>query len=180
MPGRNAILAACGVMVFGVLAGLAVDQATAAAIMSALKQQLSGVHFSFAGIFLNNLASTAAMALGGFLFAVPSALLGFMNFLAIGAAWQVVSASHPPLYFFALILPHGILEIPAIVFALSAAFTLAGGAFRQVFQKKVGHLHAAFVRFVKTYLLLVVPLLAAAALIETYVTPGIVRRVTGG
>jgi uncharacterized membrane protein SpoIIM required for sporulation len=180
MPGRKAVIAALITLALGIVCGVLMDRKLALTAMDALRKHLSGIQFSFPGIFLNNLESALAIAAGGFFFAVPSVALAFVNFLAIGVSWQVITADHSPLYFFALIAPHGILEIPAIVIALAAAFTLAGGAFRQVFRKQAGKFHPAFVRFLRTYAFVVVPLLVAAAFVETNVTPAIFRRVTGG
>lgn len=65
------------------------------------------------------------------------------------------------------LLPHGVLE-------LGALFLAAGSTFYYRRLRKTGHFTWAGV--MRTYLLLVLPLLVLAALIETFVTPLLIYR----
>ncbi|HBX24448.1 MAG TPA: hypothetical protein DEF34_12585 [Desulfotomaculum sp.] len=65
------------------------------------------------------------------------------------------------------LLPHGILELGALFLAAGASFY-----FRRL--RKTGHFNWAGV--IRTYLVVVLPLLVVAALIETFITPIIIYR----
>jgi uncharacterized membrane protein SpoIIM required for sporulation/ABC-type transport system involved in multi-copper enzyme maturation permease subunit len=137
--------------------------------------------FSASSVFTHNLrslllaAGLAIFTFGSFavvLLMAPIAILGFM-------AAQVGIAGYNPVLFLAVfVLPHGILELPAATLATAAALRLGlsvvapppGMAVSQNWLQALAH-------FIKLFLLVVVPLLALAAVVEIYVTPALVVAV---
>jgi uncharacterized membrane protein SpoIIM required for sporulation/ABC-type transport system involved in multi-copper enzyme maturation permease subunit len=88
---------------------------------------------------------------------------------------------NPVVFLGAFILPHGIIELPAVV--LATAFSLRVGA--SVMAPPPGFsvsesLLLAVADFLKIFFLLVVPMLLVAAFIEVTITPQVVMRFFGG
>jgi len=95
---------------------------------------------------------------------------------------QVAHLGYNPLLFFAaFVLPHGLLELPAATIATALAVRM-GAAFMSPAQGMTvgeGWLRAV-ADFAKVFVVLIVPLLALAAVIEIYVTPVVVIWAFGG
>jgi len=134
--------------------------------------------FSVSGVstvwFHNLRAIALATLLGLFTFVVIGVLLLALPFALIGYfAASVVTIGISPLAFLtAFVLPHGILEIPAIVLAGGAALrlgaTLAAPAKGRTMSEALLESLADWARIL---LALVLPLLLVAAALEIFVTP---------
>jgi uncharacterized membrane protein SpoIIM required for sporulation len=104
----------------------------------------------------------------------PITIIGFL------AAQMTLSGQNPLLFLATFILPHGIVELPAAILATAAAVRLGisivlpppGMTVSQSWLQALAH-------FCKLFVLVVLPLLAAAALIEAYITPQLVLAVYG-
>lgn len=126
-------------------------------------------------IFLNNAIKALAVIVLGFLFGIFPILFILINGQMIGvivavtaqqAGWGVVLAG---------LLPHGILELPAIIIAASYGIWLGVCMYRRVrFARPFGN---SFRHAIGQYFRWVLPLLLAAALIETFITPAIMQLV---
>jgi len=139
--------------------------------------------FSVSGVFLNNLRSLVlAGLLAIFSFGVlalvllmaPLALVGFF-------AAQAASLGYSPLVFVAaFILPHGVIELPAAVIATAFALRVGAALVSPPAGLDVGQgFLLVLADFAKIFLLLVVPLLLVAAVVEVHVTPLVVLAVYG-
>ncbi|MBQ3497253.1 MAG: stage II sporulation protein M [Oscillospiraceae bacterium] len=131
---------------------------------------------SVSGLFANNVLVAAWSVLYGFLpFIFLSALpLGSNAYILGSFGAYYVSAGLSPLSFAAGILPHGIFELTALVFACALGIHLCRELTRFIFAKPCGRPFSQTVRCaLRAYLLVCVPLMGIAALIETYVTPHI-------
>jgi len=74
-------------------------------------------------------------------------------------------------YFLAGVLPHGVIEIPALLIGEAAAMAFGVSLFFGIFRKnEPGYLAASFKKNLR-YLLIAMALMVPAALIETFVTP---------
>lgn len=78
-------------------------------------------------------------------------------------------------YLLAGILPHGIFELPALMIGEAAALSSGFAVMQAAFSKEKRNLLRANLRQNAQYLALSIILLLPAALIETYVTPMLVR-----
>lgn len=125
----------------------------------------------FTIILANNLiAISFAFFLSPLFCLVPIFSLA-VNGLLIGIVGSVVIEQESFLYLAAGILPHGIIEIPALLIALSAALNFGFTTIKGLFKKETrGMIFPAFITNIK-YLALAGVLLVPAAFIETFVTP---------
>lgn len=128
-------------------------------------------------LFLNNLRAAALSALYGlipFLF-LPALPLG-INAMVIGlfAAYYVQNGMSL-LTFLAGVLPHGIFELPALVLGIALGLCLCRGLTDYVRKNTKGVMVPLFQNLLRVFAFWIVPLLAAAAILETYVTPIILQ-----
>jgi uncharacterized membrane protein SpoIIM required for sporulation/ABC-type transport system involved in multi-copper enzyme maturation permease subunit len=135
-------------------------------------------------IFLNNLR---VMVLAGlisiFSFGSLTLLLTLINMGLVGfLITEIVMLGYNPWLFIAtFILPHGILEIPAILIGMTFALRIGAGLVSPPKGLDVGQgLLLTGANFIKILVFLVIPLLLVAAFIEANVTPEIVLAVYGG
>ena len=123
-----------------------------------------------------------ATILGVFTFGVMGLIVLMLPFILIGYfTVTAVRAGIPPgLFLTAFVLPHGILEIPAIALAGAAILrlgaTLSTPAENRTISEALLH---SFADWVKVMLILVLPMLLGAAILEIFVTPGIALRIFG-
>ncbi|MFT7615677.1 MAG: stage II sporulation protein M [Candidatus Woesearchaeota archaeon] len=111
----------------------------------------------FFAIFLHNIQASAILFFGGIFFAFPTVFLLGLNGLMIGNILASV-----PLSSWWLILPHGVIEIPALLLVAHLGIKNADWVF-----KRKGYVHRFLERLTVFCLLLI--LFALAALIETCV-----------
>jgi stage II sporulation protein M len=144
--------------------------------------------FSTSGIaivWLHNLRAVfLATILGTFSFGVLGIIVLMLPLMLVG--YFMASLAHaglsPLLFLVALVLPHGILEIPAIVVAGAAIFRLGGSlATPATNGQTIGEAWLRSVAdWVKIMLGLVLPLLLGAAFLEVMVTPRLAVLILGG
>ena len=135
-------------------------------------------------VWLHNLrVLILATILGVFSFGVLGVLVLLAPMMIIGYfAGSVTAAGISPwLFLAAFVLPHGILEIPAIGLAGAAILRLGGTLAAPGKGKTIGEswLHA-LADWTRVLVGLVLPLLLAAALLEVFVTPRVASIVFGG
>ena len=135
------------------------------------------------GIFFNNLRVSllsnlfGAVSFGIVAFLVPAVAFAQVGFVTSalaerGGSWGVLGPDSPLSFLLAYVLPHGIIELPT--FILSAAFGLRMGA--SLLALPAGFNVAenflwATANFLKSWLLLIAPLVLLGALIEGLITP---------
>lgn len=105
---------------------------------------------------------------------IPISLIGFLTV-------QVTHAGYSPLVFLStFILPHGIIELPAAILATAAAVRLGASIVAPPAGMTVGQSWLqALAHFLKIFVLIVLPLLAVAAVIEVHITPQLVTAIYG-
>ncbi len=126
-------------------------------------------------VWLHNLRAVAlASLLGIFSFGVLGVIVLMLPLMVVGYFMaSLASAGLPPLTFFAaLVLPHGILEIPAILLAGAAILRLGATLAAPAQGQAVGEAWlAALAEWARVMFTLVAPLLLGAAILEVLVTP---------
>ena len=130
-------------------------------------------------IMQNTRVLMAATLLGIFTFGVLALILVMIPFGMLGFILAQVTASNlSPLPFFMAVIPHGIIEIPAILIAGAAAVRLGSVAMRPPEGLTVGE---AWLRAlgdtIKIGIGVVFPLLILAGILEVTVTPRVVELV---
>ncbi|MBX0327340.1 stage II sporulation protein M [Oscillochloris sp. ZM17-4] len=142
-------------------------------------------------VFANNIRVSilsnifSALSFGIFAFLVPAVAFGQIGFIAStlaarGGSWLALDADSPLQFVLAYVLPHGIVELPT--FILSAALGLRIGA--ALLAPPPGfsagqNLLWALAAFAKTWLLVLLPLIALGSLIEGMITPLIITGLYG-
>lgn len=128
----------------------------------------------FVVIFINN-AVKAAMAIAlGIFFGVFPVIFLVVNGLLLGL---VVHLANSPAVAAAAILPHGIIEIPAIVAAAGMGIYLGAGLLQQLLGKKP-QLGGRVARVARAYGWFLVPALLIAAAVEAFLTPLAIKAVS--
>ena len=123
-----------------------------------------------------------ALILSVFSFGTLALILTPAVFVVMGYLYTQLSVAHFDMtVFFAGILTHGVIEIPAIVLATAAAFKLGAIVTEPPKGKTVG---AAFMESLgdtlKIFIGLVLPGLIIAAFIESFITPRVLLALLGG
>lgn len=120
-------------------------------------------------IFFNN-------AIKGFLNILLGPILGLyplafivLNGFILGLAFSAASSSGDLFLALISILPHGVFEVPAIIICNAMGFRLAYTAFKSIFGR--GSVLRVMKRDLKIFILIVLPILFIAAIIEVYITP---------
>lgn len=122
--------------------------------------------YIFLFIFLNNAVKAFAILVLGILFGLAPVIFVFVNGFAIGMVIFVTSQKIGAEKVFLGLVPHGILEIPAILLAAGYGLWLGSIFYRRL---KYGEpFKENFFLALKKYFKIIVPLLFFAAIIETY------------
>jgi len=119
----------------------------------------------------------AVFSLGVMSFLPIMSTMGIVGFLA----HQIASAGHNPWIFLAaFILPHGWLELPAVVLVTAFALRLGASVVAPPEGLTVSDgLLLALADFIKVFFLVAIPMLIVAAFLEVYLTPQVVLWVFG-
>ena len=135
-------------------------------------------------IWFHNLRALAlATLMGIFTFGVLGLLVIMFPLFAIGYfAGAAAGAGFPPgLFLLAFIIPHGILEIPALIIVGGAILRLGATLVAPAKGKTIGEAWLeAMADWARVFIALVVPLLLGAAAIEALVTPRLAQIILGG
>ncbi len=164
-----------GVLVLSPKTAVAIFQFFAQSIENSGMMDESG-RIGAMDLFLHNAQAAGISALHGLLPFVFLPLLSLvMNGVVIGgvlAVVQITGAANVLLTVLLGLVPHGIFELPAVLMSMGLGMVIclhiSGSILKRPWAIPLEELlaHAA-----RIYLLIIVPLLAAAALVETYITP---------
>ena len=126
-------------------------------------------------IFLKNVvALLVSFALSPFFCLMPVFAL-VINGGLLGQVSAIVVQEKSLIYLLAGILPHGIIELPALFIGEAAAFSFGTAVILAVFSREKRNLLLPNLKQNTKYLAIAIILLFPAALIETYVTPLLVK-----
>jgi uncharacterized membrane protein SpoIIM required for sporulation/ABC-type transport system involved in multi-copper enzyme maturation permease subunit len=157
-------------------------------LFSELKQGLKNIPlFSVGGIPVIWLHNLRAVAIATFLALFSFGVLGLLIImLPLGIAGYLAGAASsaglsPLVFLTAFILPHGVLEIPALVLAGAAILRLGATLVTPAHGKTIGEAWLiALADWLRIFIALVVPLLLGAAVLEVLVTPRLALLLLGG
>lgn len=124
-------------------------------------------------IFANNFIKAFLLIPSGAVFGLPPIAFIALNGLILGVVFSYSTVNLGVWITLAEILPHGILEIPAILIASGLALNVGWEVWMKVLGRG-GKPKVAVKTGLKTCVRVILPMLAVAALIEVYVTPIIV------
>ncbi len=130
-------------------------------------------NISLVGLFLNNLRAMVLSVLYGFIpfLYLPALSLG-VNAVILGVLAAYYSNSGISLLlYFAGILPHGIFELPALFLSLGAGLCLCKSINTYIRKNEKGIIKPLLLDILRVTVLLVLPLLLIAAVMESCVIP---------
>jgi stage II sporulation protein M len=127
----------------------------------------------FLFIFVNNAVKSFAVLFLGTFFGVVPVFFVAINGTLIGIMSSVVTAKHGAGFLFAGTIPHGILEIPAFLIAASYGVQLGKRYYRKLKYREP--FKPFLLRASEKMFRYVLPLLALASFIETFITMTILR-----
>ncbi len=139
----------------------------------------SSGNIQFFALLLNNLSAMVMATVYGLLpfIRLPALTLG-VNGATLGLfAGYYVHQGIPLWKYLVGILPHGIFEIPALILSAALGLYLCGAVSDALLKKPSGSVRAAMGQCGQILLWWVLPLIAVAAVIETYVTPALFQAV---
>ncbi len=126
-------------------------------------------------LFSNNLGACILLFLGGASFGILTIFIMSINGIVIGAIMEIIHETHSPLFVAAALLPHGIFEIPAFIISGALGVLLAQALIAEWYGEGDTGKEAA--RYGRLFLLYVLPLVAIAACVESFITPVIIQLV---
>ena len=128
-----------------------------------------------AALFGNNVRAAAVSVLYGFIpFLYLTALALGMNAIILGIfAAYFVNTGTSLLVRFAGILPHGVFELSALLLAFACGFLLCKRTTQYVRKNTKGMMKPLMLELLRVFVMHILPLLAVAAVVETFVTPAV-------
>ncbi|WAC04597.1 MAG: stage II sporulation protein M [Methanoregula sp.] len=140
------------------------------------KQVMGGSDAEIGGkIFLNNIEACILLFLGGASFGIFTILIMSLNGIVIGAIMEIVHEQHSSAFVAAAILPHGIFEIPGFILAGALGILLSQSLVNEYYGS--GDAAAETERLTRNFMLMVLPLIAVAAVVEAFITPQVIQLV---
>ncbi|HMA04430.1 MAG TPA: stage II sporulation protein M [Methanomicrobiales archaeon] len=127
-------------------------------------------------IFANNLQACVLLFIGGATLGILTLAIIASNGVIIGGIMEIVREERGLLYVAAAVLPHGIFEIPSLILSASLGFIVGSALLAE--WRGGGDSAATAAAHGRTFLLVIVPLVAIAAFIEAFITPQIIHLVT--
>lgn len=129
-----------------------------------------------AAIFVNNSVKTLAMMLLGTLLGVIPAFFLIVNGAALGMVLSLSGQTRGVWVSLLSVLPHGILELPAVILGTAIGIMMGTSIARKLFAKSTNKIGSELGSALKFFCCVIVPLLLVAAVVEAYVTPVLASR----
>jgi len=127
-----------------------------------------------AAIFLNNTLKTVlAILLGSFFGIIPVVFL-LANGIALGVVFSTSAQSRGVWLSLLSIVPHGILELPAVFLGTSIGLMIGTHVMKRLFRPSATTLGAELACALRFFCTVILPLLFIAALIEAFLTSALV------
>jgi len=130
-------------------------------------------------IFINNAVKALGLVLLGILLGLPPLLFIGLNGFILGGLGSALESVKGWTYVMASFVPHGVIEIPAILLAAALGLTVGMESLRWLARRE-SRVKLQLSDCLRVYLRWVLPGLAIAAIIEVFVTPLLIGLVSGG
>ena len=133
--------------------------------------------FDVLALFGNNVRATGFSIAYGFIpfIYLPALSIGINSLLLGLFAGVYVNNGISLLAYFAGIVPHGVFELPALILALSSGIYLCRKVTDYVRHNEKGVMGPLMKDLLRLFVMHIIPLLVAAAVIEAYVTPQLLK-----
>jgi stage II sporulation protein M len=130
-------------------------------------------------IFINNAVKALGLVLLGILLGLPPLLFIGLNGFILGGLGSALESVKGWTYVMASFVPHGVIEIPAILLAAALGLTVGMESLKWLARRE-NRVKPQLSDCLRVYLRWVLPGLAIAAIIEVFVTPLLIGLVSGG
>ncbi len=166
---------ALSIMVAGILVGLILPESMKMTFLLALVQKAKAMgDISVFDIFLNNLVVACILVIGGVVIFVPYLII-LINGLMLGALIPILFSKMGGLGLLGGIAPHGVFELTAFLIAGMLGTMISARLLGRLRQVNWGEL---WIRISQTFVIFVLPLLIAAAILEVNVSPRVARALS--
>ena len=154
------------------IAGFFTPSAIRREILELLVSSLAGIESATGGmlflyILLRNLAVTFLTLLCGLLFGIAPLIVVALNGFVLGVAYAQVGGAIGYWKAVGAVVPHGVLEIPALIVAAGYGLWLGAKVLQRIRGRESRSIVPQLKHALKGFIRIVVPLLIAAAGIET-------------
>ena len=127
----------------------------------------------FIFIFINNSVKAFLSIVLGFLFGIMPVFLLITNGFLIGLVIRLVVPLEGWAYVMAALLPHGVLEIPAIIISATYGLWIGVNFIKMIRTNNSKDVYYSIRKSLGIFFKVILPIVFIAALIETFVTPKI-------
>jgi len=130
-------------------------------------------------IFINNAVKALGLVFLGILLGLPPILFIGLNAFILGGLGSALESVYGWRYAVASFVPHGVIEIPAILLATALSLTVGMESARWLVRKD-SQVRLQLSNALKVYVRWILPGLAVAAIIEVLVTPLVIGLASTG
>jgi len=127
-----------------------------------------------AAIFLNNTLKTVLAILFGSLFGIIPAVFLLGNGIALGVIFSLSAQTRGLWLSLLSIVPHGLLELPAVFLGTSIGLMVGSRVMKQFFSRPETTIGSELVQGLRFFITVILPLLFIAALVEAFLTSALV------
>jgi stage II sporulation protein M len=173
---RNLVLAT-SIFFVSIVLGTLIGQKTALEVIRRLGGALEHLAptanlaiLLFLIIFINNAIKALGLVFLGILLGVPPLLFVGLNGYILGSVGSALESVKGWRYVIASVVPHGVIEIPIILLAAALGLTVGMESLKWLARRE-SRVKSQLSDCLKVYLRWILPGLAAAAIIEAFVTP---------
>src|SRR6266498_853401 len=127
-----------------------------------------------AAIFLNNTLKTVLAILLGSLFGIIPAVFLVGNGIALGVIFSLSAQTRGLWLSLLSIVPHGLLELPAVFLGTSIGLMVGSRVMKQLFSRPETTIGSELVQGLRFFITVILPLLFIAALVEAFLTSALI------
>jgi len=127
-----------------------------------------------AAIFLNNTLKTVLAILLGSLFGIIPAVFLLGNGIALGVIFSLSGRTRGLWLSLLSIVPHGLLELPAVFLGTSIGLMVGSRVMKQFFRPPETTIGSELVQGLRFFITVILPLLFIAALVEAFLTSALI------
>jgi stage II sporulation protein M len=127
-----------------------------------------------AAIFLNNTLKTVLAILLGSLFGIIPAVFLLGNGIALGVIFSLSAQTRGLWLSLLSIVPHGLLELPAVFLGTSIGLMVGSRVMKQFFRPPETTIGSELVQGLRFFITVILPLLFIAALVEAFLTSALI------
>ena len=127
-----------------------------------------------AAIFLNNTLKTVLAILLGSLFGIIPAVFLLGNGIALGVIFSLSAQTRGLWLSLLSIVPHGLLELPAVFLGTSIGLMVGSRVIKQFFRPPETTIGSELVQGLRFFITVILPLLFIAALVEAFLTSSLI------